>query len=276
MSAFDDIPGPLVLLGAGRMGTAMLVGWLAAGLDPAKIVVLDPYPSAQARELIARHDIAHNPPPRLSDKGLLVVAVKPQMMDAALKPLAGAGGGGSLIISIAAGITLGYFAQVFGAATPVIRAMPNTPAAIGKGITAFVGNGQVTEAQRGTAHTLLAPLGEVVEVADEALMDAVTATSGSGPAYVFLLAECLAAAGAAQGLPPELAAKLARATVAGAGALLEQAEDTPVGLREAVTSPGGTTEAALRVLMAENDGLCDLMTGAVAAATRRSRELSGE
>ena len=274
MGAFEDIPGRLALLGAGRMGTAMLAGWLAAGLDPEKIVVLDPSPSARARELIARHGIAHNPPPRLSDMALLVVAVKPQMMDEALKPLAGAGGGGSLVISIAAGITLGYFTDAFGADVPVIRAMPNTPAAIGKGITALVGNGRVTDAQRGIAHTLLAPLGEVVEVENEALMDAVTATSGSGPAYVFLLAECLAAAGEAQGLPPELAAKLARATVAGAGALLEQAAESPAALRAAVTSPGGTTEAALRTLMAD-DGLCDLMTRAVAAATRRSRELAG-
>ncbi len=277
-TALMNLPGPLLLIGAGRMGGAMLRGWLAAGIDPGQILIQEPSPSGHLRELIERHGLALNPPREsLKRAAILVAAVKPQVMDEALASLAPLfASGAPLILSIAAGRTIAAFKHHFGHSAPVVRAMPNTPAAIGKGITAFCASPEVTDGQKTIARALLAALGEVLEVPEEAHMDAVTAVSGSGPAYVFLLAECLEAAARAQGLPPDVAAKLARATVAGAGALLEQAPESPADLREAVTSPGGTTAAALAVLMQEAGGLCHLMRLAVEAAANRSRELAGE
>jgi pyrroline-5-carboxylate reductase len=272
------LPGPLLLLGAGRMGSAMLRGWLAAGVDPGLIMVQEPAPAGLLRELVDRHGLLLNPPPdRLARAAVLVVAVKPQVMDAALAPLAPLfAERPPLVLSIAAGRTIASFKRHFGDTTPVVRAMPNTPAAIGRGISAFCASPEVDMAGKALARALLEALGEVVEVPQEEQMDAVTAVSGSGPAYVFLLAECLEQAALAEGLPADVAARLARATVAGAGALLDQAPEPPAALREAVTSPGGTTAAALGVLMEEEGGLCRLMRRAVAAATRRSRELAGE
>ena len=272
-----ELPGPLLLLGAGRMGSAMLQGWLAAGVDPALLLVRDPDPAPALREMAEEHGLRLDPPDAaLADVAVLVAAVKPQVMDdalAAIAPLLPRPA--PLTVSIAAGRTIASFKRHLGPDAPVVRAMPNTPAAIGRGISAYCLSPEVTPGQERLAAALLAALGEVVAVADESLMDAVTAVSGSGPAYVFLLAECLQRAARARGLPEEVASRLARATVAGAGALLAARGETPAALREAVTSPGGTTAAALAVLMDEQAGLCRLLDAAVEAATRRSRELSG-
>ncbi len=279
MNAIPDMDGRLLLLGAGRMGTAMLRGWLASGQPADRIVVLDPAPSEEIRRMARDADLILNPSTgKLDDISVLVAAVKPQVMDEALSGIIPALSAGTtpLILSIAAGCTIASFKQHFGEDAPVIRAMPNTPAAIGEGITGFAASPEVSNAQKNMARALLSALGEVVEVTDESLIDAVTAVSGSGPAYVFLLAECLTEAGMRQGLPLELASRLALATVSGAGALLKASGKEPAALRKAVTSPGGTTAAALEVLMDDQEGLCRLMERAVAAAARRSRELAGK
>jgi pyrroline-5-carboxylate reductase len=265
-----DFAGTLVLLGAGRMGSAMLEGWLALGLDPARIAVLEPNPSAEIAALASR-GVRINP--TLADASVIVIAIKPQDAAAVVPTLGPLLGAATLIISIMAGTTLRFLEGALGRAA-IVRSMPNTPAAIGRGITVAAPNATVTPAQRTLAHRLLAAIGAVEWVDDEALLDAVTAVSGSGPAYVFLLAECLAQAGAAAGLPSDLAARLARATVAGAGELLHRSPLDAGTLRKNVTSPGGTTAAALGVLMAA-DGLDPLLRKAVAAATKRSRELAG-
>lgn len=269
-----DFSGTLILVGAGKMGGAMLEGWLALGLDPKKIAILEPKPAPEIAALAARGVRVNPAPASITDAGVIVIAVKPQ--DAAnvvptLKPLAGAT---TLAVSIMAGRTLGFLQGALSADTAIVRAMPNTPAAIGRGITVAVPNTHVTQGQRALAHLLLGAVGAVEWVEDEALLDAVTAVSGSGPAYVFLLAESLARAGAAAGLPTDLAARLARATVSGSGELLQQSPLDAATLRQNVTSPGGTTAAALGVLMADN-GLDPLMQKAIAAATKRSRELAG-
>jgi pyrroline-5-carboxylate reductase len=270
------IDGTLLLAGAGNMGTAMLAGWLDSGLDPKQIVVQDPAPPPRGGELLAKHGIAARatvaslPAP----PALIVVAVKPQVMDEVFPPLAKLAGKGTVVLSIAAGRTIAGFEKHLPKGTAVVRSIPNTPAAIGRGITVGVANAHVTPAQRATCDALLRAVGEVGWVDDEGLIDAVTAVSGSGPAYVFYLAECLAEAGVAAGLAPELAQKLARCTVAGSGELLHRSDLGADVLRQNVTSPGGTTLAALQVLMAERDGLPELMRKAVAAATRRSRELA--
>jgi pyrroline-5-carboxylate reductase len=270
----QNVSGTLVLVGAGKMGGAMLDGWVRLGFTRERIVVLEPKPSPEI-EALTRLGLRLNPPANaIGDAAFIVVAIKPQDAAAAvpkLKPLARAG---TLAISVMAGKTLAFLEGALGADTAIVRAMPNTPAAIGRGITVGVPNARVTPAQKALAHRLLAAIGAVEWVEDEALLDAVTAVSGSGPAYVFLLAESLARAGAAAGLPPDLAARLARATVAGSGALLDQSPLDAATLRQNVTSPGGTTAAALGVLMAA-DGLDPLLQKAVAAATKRSRELAG-
>jgi len=270
MSSLQNFSGTLVLVGAGKMGGAMLQGWLALGLDGKQIAIVEPKPSADIAPLRAR-GVRINPA-SLKDASVIVIAIKPQ--DAAivvptLKPLAGAG---TLAVSVMAGKTLGFLDSALPCA--VVRAMPNTPAAIGRGITVAVPNAKVTRDQRALADTLLGAVGAVEWVADESLLDAVTAVSGSGPAYVFLLAESLARAGAAAGLPADLAARLARATVAGSGELLHRSPLDAATLRQNVASPGGTTAAALGVLMAA-DGLDPLMERAIAAAAKRSRELAG-
>lgn len=256
----------LALLGCGKMGSAMLAGWLGDGLPPSSVSVMDPYPTDWLRNTGV--NLVEALP---SHPAVLVIAVKPQMMGEALAGLTGSKD--TLVISIAAGTPISTFEGVFGAETPVIRAMPNTPAAIGRGITALVGNAAANETHMAAGERLLAAVGQVVRLDNEDMMDAVTAVSGSGPAYVFHLIETLAAAGEAEGLPPETALHLARATVAGAGALAEAAEEGPDQLRVNVTSPGGTTEAALWVLMDDATGLPPLMEKAVAAAAARGREL---
>lgn len=262
----------LVLLGCGKMGGAMLDGWLAGGLPASAVTVLDPKPSAALEARVTEGLRLNGELP--ADPAVAILAVKPQMMGAALPQLAELGGGGTLFVSIAAGTTLATLADALGAGTPIVRAMPNTPAAVGRGITALIGNAAVDAAGLDLAENLLSAVGRTVRIDTESEIDAITALSGSGPAYVFLLIEAMAAAGVAQGLAPELAQSLARATVIGAGALAESAAETPAAqLRTDVTSPGGTTAAALQVLMAD-EGLVDLMSRAIAAAAARSRELA--
>ncbi|HUC45632.1 MAG TPA: pyrroline-5-carboxylate reductase [Hyphomicrobiaceae bacterium] len=271
-----QIDGTLLLAGAGNMGSAMLAGWLQQGLAPAQMIVQDPAPPPRATELLARHGLtAQAAVGALSDPpAVIVVAVKPQVMDEVFPGLAKLTGKSTVVLSIAAGRTIAGFARHLPAGSAVVRAMPNTPAAVGRGITVGVPNAHVTARQRATCDALLRAIGEVSWIDDESLIDAVTAVSGSGPAYVFYLAECLADAAVKAGLPPELAQKLARTTVAGSGELLHQSDLGADVLRQNVTSPGGTTYAALEVLMARNGGLPELMREAVAAAARRSRELA--
>lgn len=263
--------GPVLLVGAGKMGGALLEGWLGRGLEPAGVTVLDPSPPDEVRGLLESRGIALNPAD-LPDARVAVLAVKPQILDGVLEKLAPRLGPGTLVLSIAAGKTIEGLAARLGAPRPIVRAMPNTPAAIGRGMSVLVANDAATPAQNALAEALLAAVGVVEWVGDEALLDAVTAVSGSGPAYVFLLAECLAEAGRAAGLPQDLSERLARETVSGAGALLAASELPAARLRENVTSPGGTTAAALAVLMGE-PGLQALMSEAVRAATRRSEAL---
>jgi pyrroline-5-carboxylate reductase len=254
------------------MGGALLDGWLARKLPPNKVVVLEPQPSKEIKAL-ARRGVRINPKGAFGPAAAIVIAVKPQVAREAVPGLAALAGPRTVVVSIMAGRTLDFLEAALPDAA-IVRAMPNTPAAIGRGITVAVGNRRVTTAARKLAHALLAATGAVEWVDDEMLMDAVTAVSGSGPAYVFHLAEALAGAGVAAGLPPELADKLARHTVAGSGELLHRSPLPAATLRTNVTSPGGTTAAALGVLMGQ-DGLEPLMTKAVAAATRRGRELAG-
>jgi pyrroline-5-carboxylate reductase len=268
-----DFSGLLVLVGAGKMGSALLEGWLRFGLDAKRVAVLEPQPSPQIANL-ANDGVRLNPDPRtLTDVAALVVAIKPQIAAETLPPLAPMIGASTVVVSIMAGRTLDSIAKALNKPCALVRAMPNTPAAIGRGITVAVPRG-ASAVQRDLADRLLAATGSVEWTDDETLMDAVTAVSGSGPAYIFLLAEALAEAGVASGLPPALAKKLARETVAGSGELLHRSELDAAVLRQNVTSPGGTTAAALEVLMGK-DGLAALMTEAIAAATKRSRELAG-
>lgn len=251
------------------MGSAMLAGWLDDGLPATSVTVLDPNPSDWLRGtgVHINVDLPSNP-------AVALVAVKPQMMGDALPAMQALGNGQTLFISVAAGTPIARFEAELGADTPIVRAMPNTPAAIGQGITAIAGNGKTDADQMTTAQALLSAVGDVVRLDDEGQMDAVTGVSGSGPAYVFHMIETLAAAGVAQGLAPELAMQLAKATVAGAGALAATSDDDPAQLRVNVTSPNGTTQAALEVLMDVESGFPSLVPRAVAAATNRSKELA--
>ncbi|WP_309663218.1 pyrroline-5-carboxylate reductase [Tabrizicola sp.] len=258
----------LILLGCGKMGTALLTGWLAAGVPPASIWVIEPNPSDWLQATGVHLNETLPPKPAVA-----LVAVKPQMMGTALPALQALGNGGTLFISIAAGTTMATFEHALGADTPIVRTMPNTPAMVGRGITALCGNASASATDMAMARALMAAVGEVVDLDGEHLMDAVTAVSGSGPAYVFHLIETLAAAGEAEGLPPATAMQLARATVCGAGELAYQSPETAAQLRINVTSPGGTTAAALAVLMDEATGFPALLKRAVKAAADRGREL---
>ncbi len=259
----------LVLLGCGKMGSALLAGWLEGGLSPQSVWVLDPKPSDWVKG--AGVHLNEGVP---TDPAVALVAVKPQMMGEALPTLQVLGNGTTLFVSIAAGTPIVAFEAALGANTPIVRSMPNTPAAVGKGITAIIGNARAGEADMATASALLSAVGQVVRLEDESQMDAVTGLSGSGPAYVFLLIEAMTTAGIEQGLAPDLALQLARATVAGAGALAEAAPESPAQLRVNVTSPNGTTQAALEVLMDPKTGLPPIVSRAIAAATQRSKELA--
>ncbi|HEY7665191.1 MAG TPA: pyrroline-5-carboxylate reductase [Xanthobacteraceae bacterium] len=268
-----DLSGTVLLVGAGKMGSALLEGWLNLGLDPRALAIIEPQPGAEVAALLRRGLRLNPTPDAVGEVAAALIAVKPQVAPEVMPELAPFLADATVVVSIMAGRTLKFLADALPRAA-LVRAMPNTPAAIGRGITVAIANARVSEPQQALVDALLSAVGTVEWVADEALMDAVTALSGSGPAYVFLLAETMAQAGAAAGLPPSLAATLARATVAGAGELLRRSPLDAATLRQNVTSPGGTTAAALDVLMA-NDGLAPLMTRAIAAATRRSRELAG-
>lgn len=272
MLRFDD---PLVLVGAGKMGGALLTGWLDQGLEPAGVFLRDPTPPAEIAQLVAEKGLRLNLPLEEMDAAprIVVLAVKPQIMDAVLPDLRPLVRPGTLFLSIAAGVDLERLDELLGGGAAIIRAMPNTPSSVGKGITAVIGNDLVTDADKAICDSLLGTVGDVVWLAAENQMDAVTALSGSGPAYVFALAETMTAAGEALGLEPELAAQLARMTVAGAGAMLETLPEDASTLRQNVTSPGGTTAAALDVLLGP-EGLAQLMRSGMTAARDRSRELS--
>ncbi len=266
---------PLLLVGCGKMGGAMLSGWRSSGIAAAGVSVIEPagaseFASDSGVEVYA--DAAALPADL--DPEVIVFAVKPQQMDNVAPAYEKFAGNSSVFLSIAAGKTIGYFEGHLGSNAAIIRAMPNTPAAIGQGISVLCPNAHVSDAQSALCQDLMQSVGEAVTVNDEALIDAVTAVSGGGPAYVFLLIECLADAGVAAGLPRDLAEQLALSTVAGSGQLALSSEEPPSQLRENVTSPGGTTLEALKILMAD-DGLKPLMTRAIAAATERSRELAG-
>ena len=269
MSFKEIAEAGLVLLGCGKMGSAMLEGWLDGGLPPESIHVIDPAPSDWLRATGV-----HLNDPLPSAPAIVLIAVKPQMMAEALPLLAPLGNSDTVFLSVAAGTPIAHYEATLGARTPVIRAMPNTPAAIARGITAMIGNAHAPAAALDMAEALLSAVGAVVRLDSESQMDAVTGLSGSGPAYVFHLIECMAAAGEAEGLAPDLAMQLAKATVAGAGALAMQSNDSPEQLRINVTSPNGTTQAGLEILMDTASGLPPLIRKTVAAATNRSKELA--
>lgn len=266
--------GPIILIGAGNMGGALLTGWLKNGVSGSSVVVVDPNPSEAMRQTIADAGASHLTGVPVGIKaGVLFVAVKPQVMDSVLPPFKAILDAETVVVSIAAGKTIASLENHLGEAA-IVRAMPNTPAMVGRGVTGAFANARVSERQRQLVQNLLKVSGPVEWVPKEADIDSVTAVSGSGPAYVFYLVECMAEAGRKLGLQADLAMRLARETVAGAGELLHQSPDDASRLRQNVTSPGGTTAAALGVLMAE-DGMQPLFDAALEAARKRAQELAG-
>ena len=270
------LDGHLLLVGCGKMGQALMKGWLDRGVRAQQVVVVEP--GEPGRAAAAALGVTAVPEAGAIDPAavpaVVVLAVKPQQMATVLPDYRGYATPKTVFLSIAAGIDIAAFEAALGAQSAIVRAMPNTPAAVGRGISVLCANSRVSDRQKDDCDHLMAAAGEVAWIEDETLLDAVTAVSGSGPAYVFLMIECLAAAGVEAGLPAELAMRLARSTVSGAGELAHLSDTPAAELRRNVTSPGGTTEAALRVLMAA-DGLQPLMTRAVAAAKQRGRELGG-
>ena len=267
---------PVLLVGCGKMGSALLQGWLDEGLEPQDVFIVEPFADslAQFKERgVTIVSEASDLSPGLAPS-TLILAVKPQMMDEAAPVYRSLLSSRCLVVSIAAGKTIGFFEEIYGADTAIVRVMPNTPAAISKGISVLCANGSVSTDQKAAAEFLMSAVGLTDWIEDEDLINPVTALSGGGPAYVFLLVETLTEAGVKAGLSEALSKRLALHTVAGAGALAEQASEEPAQLRKNVTSPCGTTLEALNVLMAE-DGLQPLMTRAIQAATDRSRELAG-
>lgn len=266
---------PLLLVGAGKMGTAMLERWLASGLTPSGVTILDPYLEGDRWAELARAGIATaTSAAGAADRAykVMVLAVKPQTMAEALTQVKALAAPDTAIVSIAAGVRLATLEAAFPQSQAIVRAMPNTPAQVGMSMTVAFPNANVTGTEREVVEQLFQAIGAFSWIDEEALIDAVTAVSGSGPAYVFLLAECMAEAARSVGLPAGLADLLARQTVAGSGALLAASPLAPDVLRKNVTSPGGTTAAALSVLMGEA-GLQLLLTRAVEAAKKRSIEL---
>lgn len=269
--------GSFVLAGCGKMGGAMLDGWIESGYADGGVHVIEPFAGAVERFATARQVSVHETAdgvPADANPTVVILAVKPQTMDEAVLPLRRFVGPDTVFLSIAAGKTIGYFESKLGTDAAIVRAMPNTPAAVGRGITVYAPNARVSADQGRVCGELLSAVGEVIAVDDEALLDPVTAVSGSGPAYVFLLIEAMAAAGEKAGLPAELSMRLARATVSGAGELARLSDEAASQLRINVTSPGGTTAAALEVLMAD-DGIQPVFDRAIEAANNRSRELAG-
>lgn len=272
--SLTDFAGQVVLVGAGQMGGALMRGWLKHGLPPERITISDPRPPANIQAVIDAHAIQCNPADP-QPAGVLVLAVKPQIADDVMPMVRHFAGPDTVIVSVMAGKTIQRIEQIFGPRAAVVRTIPNTPAAVGRGITGAAASEQVTMAQRQSVERLLGAVGGVEWLEREDWIDIVTAVSGSGPAYVFLLAETLARAGAAAGLPADLAARLARQTVEGAAELMHRSPDIePATLRQNVTSPNGTTHAALQVLMGPH-GIDQPFVEAVAAAAKRSRELAG-
>jgi pyrroline-5-carboxylate reductase len=266
---------PLVLFGAGKMGGAMLEGWVSVGMNLSGATILDPQPALEVQSLCAKHRIALNPAVRdIPPAKVVVLAIKPQSLEAAGSLIGRLVGTDTMLVSILAGKTIADLQRHAPRARAIVRAMPNLAASVRRSATAAVATPETSEAQRTLAHKLLSSIGRVEWLFGEELINAVTAVSGSGPAYFFYLAECLAHAGTSVGLPRDLSEQLARATIIGAGELLAQSELPPAKLRHDVTSPGGTTAAALEVLM-QQPGLADLMQRAVASAKRRADELSG-
>lgn len=268
--------GDLLLVGCGRMGGALLDGWIADGLSPAQVTIVEPFVEAHAPLLekgchcvsgTSELDVGLRPT-------LVLFAVKPQMMAEVIPSYRPFVSPNCVFLSIAAGTKISQMEEALGSGASIVRAMPNTPAAVGRGMSVLVANSATSGQQADLCEALLAAVGETAQIGDEGLLDAVTGVSGSGPAYVFYMVECMAAAGRAAGLEADLAMQLARATVSGAGELLTQAPESAEQLRRNVTSPNGTTQAALEVLMA-GDGMSPLMVRAVKAATDRSRELAG-
>lgn len=265
----------ITLVGCGKMGSAMLQGWLGDASLDAQFTIIEPDHAhlgwvANEPSVSLYQDCAAATADKDIASTMIVLAVKPQMMDSALAAIGHLHNANSAYLSIAAGVSTSWLKQRLGGDAVVLRAMPNTPAAVGMGITALFAD--APDPFRDLAHQLLSAVGDVVLLDNEGLMDAVTAVSGSGPAYVFLLAEAMSVAGVNAGLPEALAKQLATATVCGAGALMATVDTPPSTLRENVTSKGGTTAAALSVLMAD-EGLSKLMTEAVDAAKKRSIEL---
>lgn len=284
--ATADLPGKLLLAGCGKMGGALLEGWLRQGISASDIIVVEPNTDI-GRNLSSDYGVnvlsSDDALPENLNPAVVMMAVKPQVMDDVAPAYGRFSGDNTVFLSIAAGKNIKYFTKMFGDDAAIVRAMPNTPAAVGRGISVCCANSLVKPEQRELCTTLLQAVGKVDWVEDEGLIDAVTGLSGGGPAYVFLLVESLANAGVAAGLPTDLAMRLARETVAGSGELLHRSDEAPATLRKNVTSPGGTTAEALRVLMGEleggnrsdkNSGWQSLITEAVAAATKRSRELA--
>jgi len=262
--------GPVVLVGAGKMGLALARGWIAGGLKPSQLVLIDPKPAEATVAFAREKDVRLLDSPIGILTHVLVLAVKPQVIKDVMAEVAPAVGPHTLVLSIAAGITIRTIADALHTER-IVRSMPNTPAQLGKGISGAVG-ATISDEDRATADALLGAAGQVVWLESEAGIDAVTAVSGSGPAYVFYMVEALAAAAERQGFDSAQAMQLARQTVVGAAALLEADPAPAAQLRENVTSPKGTTYAALQVLMAP-DGLAPLMDRTVAAARQRSEEL---
>lgn len=268
------LSGPIVLIGAGNMGGAMATGWVKSGMAGSQIIAADPNPPEAMRSRLGAAGIGFAAAaPEGVEASVIFVAVKPQVMETVLPAYRSLIGKETIVVSIAAGKTLGFLEKHLGRAA-MVRAMPNTPAMIGRGVTGAYANALVSETQRELVQALLEVSGPVEWVETEALIDAVTALSGSGPAYVFHLAECMAEAGRKLGLPADLAMRLARTTVSGAGELLHQSSDEAAQLRKNVTSPGGTTAAALAVLMADG-GMQPLFDEALKAARDRAQELAG-
>lgn len=267
------VEGQLLLLGCGRMGGALLSRWLDEGLPCDEVIAVEPNAAAFeafAARGVTRCDSLADLPAGFTPK-IIVLAVKPQMMAEATGELRSFGASGAVFLSVAAGKTMSSLEALLGDVA-VVRAMPNTPALVGRGMAVLVANARASARQRADCEALLAAVGDAAWADSDGQLDAVTGVSGSGPAYVFYMVECMARAGVEAGLPEALAMRIARSTVAGAGELLHQSGDSAGQLRQNVTSPGGTTQAALEVLMAD-DGLAPLMEKAIAAAAARSREL---
>ena len=265
----DLIKRGVCLLGCGKMGTALLKGWLSSGIPSQSISVIEPHPSPWLKSQLESSNIGH---PKKSP-AVCVIAVKPQIFSKAVEAVTAFCGTKTLILSIAAGVRLDTISEAFDHQSPVVRAMPNTPASIGFGISALTGNEATTPYHLDMAERLMSAVGETVRIERESQMDAVTALSGSGPAYIFYMIEAMTQAAIEQGLPAKLALKLAKSTVAGAGRLAIESEESPTQLREDVTSPAGTTESALKILMDKQQGLGPLMSQTISAAAKRSEEL---